>query len=73
MEKFWFFFWRLFGIALAAAAVAGVSLGIIEHSLAVIYSFAQRIIAIGMGICGIIGLVVVPIEMYITGRKMEGD
>ncbi|MDR3343675.1 MAG: hypothetical protein LBT14_13020 [Treponema sp.] len=68
MDKYWSLFWKLFGVALLVALVIGITLGILQHSGAVIYSFIQSIIAFGLGITGIIGLVVVPIAMYFEDR-----
>lgn len=68
MDKFWSLFWRLFGIALLAALAVGIALGVIRHSAVIIVTFIRAIIAIGLGITGIIGGVVVPIEMYCEDR-----
>jgi hypothetical protein len=51
-------------MALLVAFIIGIILGIVQHYFAVIYSFTQSIMAVGVGITGIIGLSVVPIEMY---------
>jgi hypothetical protein len=68
MDKFWSLFWKLFGVSLLVALAIGVILGIVQHSGALIYSFSQIVVAVGLGITGIIGLVVVPIEMYFEDR-----
>lgn len=63
MDKFWSFFWKLFGIAVVMAFIAACIFGIKNES-AVAYTIVQYTVAGGLGACGIIGLVVVPIEMY---------
>ncbi|MDR3171170.1 MAG: hypothetical protein LBU17_05995 [Treponema sp.] len=68
MDKSWSLFWKLFGVSLLVAMVIGVIIGILQHSGAVIYSFTQTIIAVGLGISGIIGLVVVPVALYCEDR-----
>ncbi|MDR2096308.1 MAG: hypothetical protein LBP76_12455 [Treponema sp.] len=72
MEQFWNFFWKLFGAALLIMFVAGGILGIINRSAETAYTFVQQTIAVALGLCGFIGFVVVPIEMYIEDRKQRG-
>jgi hypothetical protein len=56
------------------AFAIGIFLGIVQHSAAVVYSFSRTVIAVGLGVAGVIGLVVVPIEMYFEDRasRQEG-
>jgi hypothetical protein len=68
LEKFWSWFWKLFAAALAAALVISIILGIAQGSFNIVAGIAQKIIIVGIGICGVIGFVVVPIELYITDR-----
>jgi hypothetical protein len=68
MKKFWPLFWRLFGIVLFIVVIIGFVIGGINHSLAITYAIVQQAIAVGLGVCGIIGLVVVPIELYFEDR-----
>jgi ABC-type multidrug transport system permease subunit len=68
MENFWSWFWKLFAAALAAALVISIILGMAQGSFNIVANIAQKIIIVSIGICGIIGFVVVPIELYITDR-----
>jgi hypothetical protein len=69
MKKFWALFWKLFGAAFFMALLTGITLGIVQHSGSVTYLVVQKIIAIGLGICGVISFVVVPAEMYFEDRR----
>jgi hypothetical protein len=74
MEKFWSLFWTLFGASLLVALVIGIILGIVQHSVARIYSFGRSIFAFGLGISGIIGFFVVPVQMYFEDRaRSKGE
>jgi hypothetical protein len=68
MDKFWSLFWKFFGIALGAAFAVSIILGMVWHSPDVTYSIIQKIIAVGMGVCGVIGMIIVPIELYFIDR-----
>jgi hypothetical protein len=68
MEKFWSWFWKLFAAAIAVALVVSIILGIAQGSFNILYDVAQKIIIVAIGICGVIGFVVVPVELYITDR-----
>jgi hypothetical protein len=68
MDTFWSLFWKLFGVSLLVAFVIGIILGIVQHSTAIIYSFSRAIMAVGLGISGVIGLVVVPVQLYLEDR-----
>jgi hypothetical protein len=69
MNTFWSLFWKLFGTALLLMFFIGCVLGIIQHSIAVVYNTFQMTSAVGMGVCGIIGIVVIPIELYVEDRR----
>jgi hypothetical protein len=72
MELFWQIFWKIFGfVVLAAFAVSGV-LGIITGSADIASFIIGRTFVIGLGICGVIGLVVVPIELYLKDKIKGG-
>lgn len=71
MRTFWSFFWKLFGVVLLIMLCAGIVSGIISHSIEAVYAAVQRTLAIGLGICGIIGFVVVPIELYLEDRRQR--
>jgi hypothetical protein len=72
MEKIWNVFWKMFGIALLLAVIAGIIMGFVFRSTEVTYSIIQGAIAVGLGLCGLIGLVVVPVEMFIEDRIRGG-
>lgn len=68
MDKFWSVFWKLFAAACVAVLVLSVILGIVFRSVQVTFDIILGIFAISMGVCGVIGMIVIPIEMYITYR-----
>jgi uncharacterized membrane protein len=69
MKQFWNKFWKIFGAAVAAAVIISVVLGIVNNSAGFAYTMIRQIIAAALGVCGIIALVVVPVEMYIEDRR----
>jgi hypothetical protein len=73
MNKFWSLFWKLFGAALLIVLFIGCMLGIIQHSVTIVYETFQMTMAVGMGVCGIIGIVVIPIELYVEDRIQKGE
>jgi uncharacterized membrane protein len=73
MEKFWNIFWKLFGISLLLILAVGIIMGIVSHSAAAVYGMIQKTIAAGFGICGFIGLLVVPVEMFFEHRVKGGE
>jgi hypothetical protein len=73
MNKFWSLFWKLFGVSLLMAFVIGLLLGIVQHSAAIIYSFSRTIMAVGLGISGVIGIVVVPAQLYLEDRASRKE
>jgi hypothetical protein len=54
---FWSLFWKLFGGAAVLALLVGITRGIEQHSGAVVYLWIQRIIAVGLGIIGTVGVI----------------
>lgn len=69
MERFWKIFWKVFGSAVLVMLIIGIVSGIIGHSFGLAYAVIQYTIAAALGICGVIGYVVVPIEMYFEDRN----
>jgi hypothetical protein len=49
--------------------VIGVVLGIVKHSVDTAYIIVQQTIAVALSVCGFIGFVIIPIEMYFEERK----
>ncbi|MDR3356858.1 MAG: hypothetical protein LBO04_06685 [Spirochaetaceae bacterium] len=72
MKKFWNIFWKTFAGLIIAALVTSIVAGIVLHSMEITYVAIRGIFAIGLGVCGFIGFVVVPIEMYIEYRLKGG-
>ncbi|MDR0557099.1 MAG: hypothetical protein LBG43_04415 [Treponema sp.] len=68
MERFWNIFWKIFGVAILIALSVGIIGGIVMHSANFTYTLAQQIFAVALGISGIIGFMVVPVEMYLEDR-----
>ncbi|MDR1300906.1 MAG: hypothetical protein LBK43_00340 [Treponema sp.] len=68
MDKFWSLFWKLFGVALGISFAVSIILGIVGHSGDITYSIVQKIIAVAMGVCGVIAMIIVPIELYVIDR-----
>jgi hypothetical protein len=71
MEKFWNFFWKIFGAMSLLAIVIGIISGIVQHSGQVTYLVVQKTIAVGVGISGVIGLFIMPLELYLEDRKQR--
>jgi predicted RND superfamily exporter protein len=72
MNKIWLFFWKFFAAALIAALAVSVILGIVNNSSEVAYAIAQKVMVVGIGVCGIIGIIVVPVELYLIDRAERG-
>jgi hypothetical protein len=72
MKKFWSVFWKLFGISLVLAIVTGVIMGLVSRSGEVIYAVVMGTVAAGFGVCGIIGLAIIPVEMFFEDRMKDG-
>jgi uncharacterized membrane protein len=68
MEKIWNIFWKLFGVLMLLAVASAIIMGFVSHSAAAAFAGIQKTIVAGFGICGFIGLVVVPVEMFFTHR-----
>jgi hypothetical protein len=64
----WSLFWKIFGAALALMFITGCILGIIKQSSAIVYQTVRLTMAAGLGVCGIIGMLVIPVEMYFEDR-----
>ena len=71
MRKFWSLFWKIFGVALLVMFFTAIVTGIVKHSLAPVYTILQWTLAYGLGLCGIMGFVIVPLEMYLEDRSQK--
>jgi hypothetical protein len=71
MERFWKGFWKFFGIALLAMLAAAVVFGIINHSSKITYTIAQGTFVAALGVCGLIALVIVPLELYLEDTRQR--
>ncbi|MDR2632371.1 MAG: hypothetical protein LBC51_01940 [Treponema sp.] len=72
MEKAWNRFWKVFGSSLVLILMAGILVGLLSHSVGIIYKVVQGTFAVGLGICGIIGFVVVPAELFFQHKAQHG-
>ncbi|MHB9293640.1 hypothetical protein Holit_02767 [Hollandina sp. SP2] len=72
MEKLWHIFWKVFGISLLLTVMAGIIIGFVVRSTGVTYKVVQGAIAAGLGVCGLIGFVVVPAELFFQDRAKGG-
>ncbi|MDR1363325.1 MAG: hypothetical protein LBJ35_04690 [Spirochaetaceae bacterium] len=68
MDKIWPVFWKFFLIVIVAAVIVSIILGIERQSSALAADLLQKTMVIAMGICGVIGIAVVPVELYFTDR-----
>jgi uncharacterized membrane protein len=68
MDKVWSVFWKFFLIVIVAAVIVSIILGIERQSSALAADLLQKTMVIAMGICGVIGIAVVPVELYFTDR-----
>ena len=73
MNKFWPLFWKLFGVSLLVAFVIGIILGIAQRSIALVASFGKTLLALGLGISGVIGVLVVPVQLYFEDRASHKE
>ncbi|MDR0721747.1 MAG: hypothetical protein LBF75_02975 [Treponema sp.] len=72
MEKSWNIFWKTFGISLFLIVMAGIIIGVVSRSAEAAYKIVQGTIAVGLGVCGLIGFVVVPVELFFQDRAKGG-
>jgi putative effector of murein hydrolase len=68
MKKFWNIFWKVFGTLTILTLIIGIIIGFASHSAGTTYTVIQGTIAVGLGLCGIIGIIVVPVEMFLEER-----
>jgi hypothetical protein len=71
MKRFWNIFWKIFGAAIGIALSIGIIGEIVIHSVNFTYTMVQLTFAVGLGISGIIGFMVVPVEMYLEDRNQR--
>ncbi|MDR0374659.1 MAG: hypothetical protein LBH85_02935 [Treponema sp.] len=71
MERFWNIFWKIFGAAILIAIIVGVIGGIVMHSTSFISTVVLQTFALAIGTSGMIGFMVVPIEMYLKDRNQR--
>jgi hypothetical protein len=69
MNQFWNIFWKLFGAVMLVPLVTGVIGGIITQSADFTSAVIRGTFAAALGVCGIIGFGVIPIEMYLEDRN----
>jgi hypothetical protein len=73
MEIFWNIFWTVCGISLLLTIVIGIIMGFVSRSNGITYAVIQGTIAVGFGVCGLIGLVVIPALMFFEDRMKGGE
>lgn len=71
MNIFWSLFWKFFGAVLIVILFIAVVSGIVKHSAELTYTIVQQTFAVALGICGFIGFVAVPIELYLEDRSQR--
>jgi hypothetical protein len=62
-------FWKIFGTVVLAALVVGVVGGVIMRSVDFTYIMMQRTLVAAMGIFGLVGFGVIPVEMYLVDKS----
>lgn len=72
VDKVWDLFWKIFGLVFAAALVVSVILGIARQSGEFTAELIQKVFVMGVGICGVIAVAIVPVEMYFTDKLKRG-
>jgi hypothetical protein len=72
MKKFWNIFWKAFVGLLALISVVAIVIGIVLRSPETAFIILRATFSLGLGLCGVIGFVVVPIEMYVEYRQKGG-
>ncbi|MDR3115103.1 MAG: hypothetical protein LBU25_06240 [Treponema sp.] len=72
MEKLWYIFWRVFAISILLTIMVGILIGFISRSVETAYRVVQGAIVVGLGMCGLIGFVVVPVELFFQDRAKGG-
>jgi hypothetical protein len=69
MEQFWSIFWKVFAAAIVVMVIASIAGRIITLSPDFASMLLRQTFAAALGVCGIIGLGVVPVEMYLEDRN----
>ncbi|MDR1444453.1 MAG: hypothetical protein LBI94_06200 [Treponema sp.] len=73
MERYWKIFWKIFGAAVGAMFIFACVLGIVKQSAQITYTLILQTFAAALGVFGIIGFLLVPIELYIEDRKQRKE
>jgi uncharacterized membrane protein len=69
MNLFWKIFWLTLAAALGLVIIAGCALAFYYNSAGVFFRAIHYALVAGMGVCGIVALVIVPIDLYIKDKK----
>ncbi|MDR0583067.1 MAG: hypothetical protein LBG57_01775 [Treponema sp.] len=69
MNLFWKIFWLTLAAALGLVLIAGCALAFYYKSADVFYRTIQYTFAIGLGLCGIVALIIMPVDLYIEDKK----
>jgi hypothetical protein len=72
MKKFWNIFWKAFVGLLALIVIAAIVIGVVLHSSETVFIILRATFSLGLGLCGVIGFIVVPIEMYVEYHQTKG-
>jgi hypothetical protein len=72
MKKFWNIFWKAFVGLLVLISAAAIVIGVVLNSPETAFIILRAVFSLGLGLCGIIGFIVVPIEMYVEYRIKGG-
>ncbi|MDR2553650.1 MAG: hypothetical protein LBD31_10875 [Treponema sp.] len=69
MNLFWKIFWLTLAAALGLTVIAGCALAFYHQSAGVFFRAIQYAFVIGLGVCGIAALIMVPVDLYIADKK----
>jgi hypothetical protein len=67
MNKTWLVFWKIFAFAICAAVAAAIVAGITVGA-GIGYSILKNTFTASIGVCGVIGIMITPIELYFLDK-----
>ncbi|MDR0568645.1 MAG: hypothetical protein LBG87_05515 [Spirochaetaceae bacterium] len=62
-------YWKIFRLTLGLVIIGGCVVSVYLKSAGIIYQTIQLVFTVGSGVCGLVALIAVPIELYLEDKK----
>jgi hypothetical protein len=71
MKFYWKIFWLSLAVLLGLIVIVGCAVAAYQKSVVILYQTIRLVFTAGSGVCGVVALIAVPIDLYLEDKRRQ--